>query len=75
MIQIVILVILGGVVYAAYIKSNKKRSEDIESTNLDIILQAYEKYFDMGLTERDMIDKCYVLESSIHELRKNGLIN
>jgi hypothetical protein len=55
-------------------KKEKKRCEDIVDTNLGYTLELYKSLLATGLTEQEMIDKCFILKTTMNNLRQRGMI-
>jgi hypothetical protein len=55
-------------------KKEKKRCEDIVDTSLGYTLELYKSLSATGLTEQEMIDKCFILKTTMNNLRQRGMI-
>jgi hypothetical protein len=74
--MIKLLIIVGFVVFIVvdWKKKEKIRCEKIIDDGLNSKFELYKKLSALGLTEQEMIDKCYILKTTMNNLRQRGMI-
>jgi hypothetical protein len=74
MIQLIVLAILIGILIGHSRQEEKQRQEKIIQSGLDFTLQLYNSLKINGITEQQMMDKCYILPYDMNKLKERGMI-
>lgn len=74
MIQLIILAILIGIYIAHSRQEEKERQEEIIQSGLNFKLKLYNDLKTTGMTEQQMMDKCYIMSYDMDKMRQRGMI-
>lgn len=75
MIQLIILIILIFLIIKANRSKENARQQHIIDTNLFYKKQSYDKLKSLGMTEEEMVQKCYIMSYDIKKLKDKGWVD